>query len=154
MTATPHLVDSNILIRLTKRDHADYSLVRTAVGALEEDGAPLFYTHQNMAEFWNASTRPVEKNGFGLTISETNGNAREIEKAFTLLPDSEAVYHEWRRLVVAHSVSGAQVHDARLVAAMRVHGVAHILTFNGRDFARYPGITAVHPQMLTENRLS
>ncbi|MCS6859946.1 MAG: hypothetical protein NZT92_06465 [Abditibacteriales bacterium] len=41
---------------------------------------------------------------------------------------------------------GVQVHDAYLVAAMRVHGITNLLTFNVGDFASYPGITAVHPQ--------
>ena len=35
--------------------------------------------------------------------------------------------------------------DARLVAAMTVHGVRHVLTFNGEDFSRYPGITVLDP---------
>jgi predicted nucleic acid-binding protein len=39
------------------------------------------------------------------------------------------------------------VHDARLVAVMRTHGVTHILTFNVSDFVRYQsmGIVPVHP---------
>jgi hypothetical protein len=32
---------------------------------------------------------------------------------------------------------------------MRVHGVTHLLTFNTQDFARYSGITAVHPRDVT-----
>jgi predicted nucleic acid-binding protein len=52
---------------------------------------------------------------------------------------------EWRRLIVAHGISGIQVYDTRLVAAMQVHGVPRILTFNDRDFARYDGVDAVHP---------
>jgi predicted nucleic acid-binding protein len=46
-------------------------------------------------------------------------------------------------------VSGVQVHDARLVAAMRVHGVKSILTFNDRDFTRYTDIDAVHPRSVS-----
>jgi predicted nucleic acid-binding protein len=61
-----------------------------------------------------------------------------------LLPDSLAVHQEWRRLLVVSNVSGVQVHDARLVAAMRVHGVGTILTFNEKDFARYTDIEAVN----------
>jgi len=38
------------------------------------------------------------------------------------------VYTKWRRLVVSFGVSGIQVHDARIVATMIVHGVTHILT--------------------------
>jgi hypothetical protein len=33
-----------------------------------------------------------------------------------------------------------------LVAAMHVHAVPHLLTFNAADFRRYLGITALHPQ--------
>lgn len=44
---------------------------------------------------------------------------------------------------------GIQVHDARLVAAMKVHGVARILTINVTDFSRYPGINAFAPTDIT-----
>jgi len=65
-----------------------------------------------------------------------------------LLPDSEAVYREWRRIVVQYGVSGVQVHDARLAAAMYVHAVNHILTMNVADFGRFKGLTAVHPDSI------
>jgi hypothetical protein len=90
-------------------------------------------------------TRPVHRNGFGLTVTEAEREVRVIESGMSLLPDSEAVYREWRRIVVLHAVSGVQVHDARLVAAMRVHSVSHILTLNVTDFNRYSEITAAHP---------
>jgi hypothetical protein len=53
---------------------------------------------------------------------------------------------EWQRLVVQHDVKGRNAHDARLVAAMNVHGVGHILTFNITDFTRYPGIIVLDPR--------
>lgn len=64
-----------------------------------------------------------------------------------LLPDSPAIYPQWRQFVTTFNVSGVQVHDARLVAAMNVHGVTHILTLNTTDFVRYlpSGIVAVDP---------
>lgn len=49
-------------------------------------------------------------------------------------------------MVVEHEISGIQVYDARLVAAMLVHSVKHILTFNDKDFSRYKGIKAAHPR--------
>ena len=52
------------------------------------------------------------------------------------------------RLVVHYAVAGAKVHDARLVAAMLVHGVPSILTLNDRDFARYSEVSAVHPRAI------
>ena len=65
-------------------------------------------------------------------------------RILTLLRDSPATYTEWKRLVIKHSVVGVKVHDTRLVAAMNVHGVGRILTFNVDDFARY-GIEVLHP---------
>ncbi len=65
---------------------------------------------------------------------------------FLLLPDSTETFREWRRLVVQHNVIGAKVHDTRLVATMKVHGLDRILTFNMQDFIRYEGVTAIHPE--------
>jgi predicted nucleic acid-binding protein len=69
-----------------------------------------------------------------------------LQEKLRLLPDSLVVHEEWRRLLVAYGVSGVRVHDARLVAAMRVHEIKHILTFNDKDFSRYTGIEAVNPR--------
>ncbi len=143
-----YLADSNILLRIVKPDDRDYALVRSALEALWSHGEEICYTPQNLAEFWNVCTRPAEKNGFSLTTEEADQRAQIIERTFTLLPDSEHVHQEWRRLVVAHSVKGAQVYDARLVAAMKAHGITHLLTLNARDFARYSEITAIPPQQL------
>ena len=145
MSVPNHLVESNILLRIAGRDDPDHAIVDAALARLAEGGAVLYYTHQNIAEFWNVATRPVDRNGFGLKVADVEHETRVIEKGMVLLPDSEAVYHEWRRLGFAHSVSGVQVHDARLAAAMRVHGVTHLLTLNPDDFKRYTDLTAVHP---------
>jgi predicted nucleic acid-binding protein len=91
----------------------------------------------------------VDRNGYGLSPQETDRLARTFEERLRLLPDNLTVHEEWRRLLVTHSVSGVQVHDARLVAAMRVHGVKRILTFNDKDFARYSAIEAVHPRSVS-----
>jgi predicted nucleic acid-binding protein len=87
-----------------------------------------------------------------LTPAEADRRARSFEDNLRLLPDGLAVHQEWRRLLVVHNVSGAQVHDARLVAAMKVHGVEQILTFNEKDFTRYTDIEAVHPRTISEKR--
>jgi predicted nucleic acid-binding protein len=143
--APAHLIDSNILLRIARRDDPDHAIVEAAMLKLAEARAVLYYTHQNIAEFWNVATRPVDRNGFGLTAAEADREVRTIERGMVLLPDSEAVYYEWRRLVVANSVVGVKVHDARLAAAMIVHGVTHLLTLNPDDFIRYSSIKAVHP---------
>ena len=120
-------------------------LVDTALARLAGQGTTLFYAHQNIAELWNAMTRPVARNGLGLTVADADRFLQAIESGMSLLPDNEAVYREWRRIVVQYGVSGVQVHDARLAAAMYVHHVDHLLTLNVADFSRFTGLTAVHP---------
>jgi hypothetical protein len=117
-------------------------------GCALAQGSELFYTFQNLAEFWNVCTRPAERNGFGFSVAETDERASLIESKLTLAADSEAMYREWRQIVVAQEVSGIQVHDARLVAAMHVHRIEHLLTMNTGDFRRYAGVAAVSPQEL------
>src|SRR5205085_11656763 len=75
---------------------------------------------QNLIEFWNVATRPADKNGLGFSPAQTEAEVSKVESLLTVLPESPAIYPEWRRLVTAYSVSGKQVHDARIVAAMNV----------------------------------
>jgi predicted nucleic acid-binding protein len=142
-----YLVDTNILLRVLHRTDPRHAIVRNAARTLRTNSHALQTTSQNFTEFWNASTRPMNSNGFGLTPMETDRLLRIAERLFPLLPDSPAIYPEWRRLVVEYSVSGVQVYDTRLAASMLVHHVTHILTFNTSDFARYApeGIVAVDP---------
>jgi predicted nucleic acid-binding protein len=142
------LVDTNILLRMTRRSDPQHNLVDAALAQLAGQGAILHYAHQNIAELWNAMTRPLDRNGFGLTVADAEREVRAIEAGMIFLPDNEAVYREWRRIVVQYSVLGVQVHDARLAAVMYVHRVNHILTLNVPDFSRFSGLTAVHPNSL------
>lgn len=146
------LIDTNIFLRMTRRADPHHHLVDTALGQLAGQGTRLHYTQQNIAELWNAMTRPLDRNGFGLTVIDAEREVRAIEAGMILLPDSEAIYHEWRRIVVQYSVLGVQVHDARLAAAMYVHRVGHILTLNTSDFKRFHGLVAVHPDSFVNEK--
>jgi len=145
MPGSSYLVDTNILLRLVQPDSPEYGTIRQCTDRLWERGADLFYTSQNLAEFWNVCTRPADRNGFGFSVAETDERASLIEAKFSFAADSEATHQEWRKIVVAAGVSGTQVHDARMVAAMRVHGIANLLTLNAKDFRRFSGITVLSP---------
>jgi predicted nucleic acid-binding protein len=62
-----------------------------------------------------------------------------------LLPERPEIFPAWRRIVSEYRVSGLQVHDARIVAAMKAYQIRTILTFDLSDFKRYAGVTVVHP---------
>ena len=141
-----YLVDTNILLRLSKRDDPQHAVVQAALDTLAEKGSGICCTPQNVSEFWNVCTRPADRNGFGLSVGETDQRLQAIERTIDVLPDNEHIYPEWRRLVVRHGVRGVQVHDARLAAAMHVHRITHILTLDQPDFVRYTDIKIVPPE--------
>lgn len=143
------LADTGVLLRLTETGNPLHPLVDAAVSALLARGDGVVFAAQNAAEFWNVCTRPATaRGGFGLDFAEADRRLALIEAAFTLLSETDAAYAIWRQLVVAHGVQGKQVHDARLAALMLAHGVAHILTLNPGDFARYPGVAEIAPASL------
>jgi predicted nucleic acid-binding protein len=144
------LVDTNILLRLLNPQVPGHRVCARAVDRLRDLGYTLCFTLQNATEFRNVSTRPIERNGHGMSLQATDLALDWIEGAMILLADEQGVYEEWRRLVTLHGVSGVQVHDARLAASMIVHDVPQILTLNLADFARFQGIRAVHPASLLQ----
>src|SRR5467141_4088815 len=92
MAGTPYLVDSNILLRWVKPDHNDYPLVVSAIDAILRRNDVLCYTSQNVGEFWNTCTRPLDRNGYALSPQETDRRAKHFEEKLRLLPDSLAVH--------------------------------------------------------------
>jgi len=140
------LIDTNITLRGLDRNHPHCRLVRRAILELKRRGDDLFLASQNLVEFWAVATRPVSANGLGMDIEWAAAQVQRMKRFFDLLVENPETQGEWERLVIQHRVSGKQVHDARLVATMRVHGIRQILTFNLGDFNRYPEIHAVSPE--------
>jgi predicted nucleic acid-binding protein len=145
------LLDTNILLRMSKRDDPHHPMISGTLRVLAAKGARFCFTSQTLGEFWNASTRPADQNGFGLSTAETDRIASVIERDFQFLPDSRDVHDRWRRLLVEHDVKGVQVHDARLAASMYVHGVTRLLTVNVRDFRRFTGLRVMHPDEVVQS---
>ncbi len=64
--------------------------------------------------------------------------------SLVLLAESEGYWRELRPTLEAGRVAGAQVHDARVAALCRQHGVRELWTAD-RDFGRFPGLTIRNP---------
>ena len=139
------LVDTNVLLRSAEPDHPMYPVAVRAIETLIADGESLVVALQNMAELWNVATRPVDKNGLGLTIEDAKAELIRLETLFRVLPETTNSYLEWKYLVSTYRIQGVKAHDARLVAVMMANQITKILTFNTSDFTRYPGIEAIHP---------
>lgn len=139
------LLDTNISLRMFEPTHAHYQLALDATDLLNLQEHDLYLVPQNYYEYWVVATRPLAQNGQGKTPDEVLVEFDTLDAQFRFLSDTDDVYREWRRLIAGHKPTGKPAHDARLVAAMQVHGLTHLLTFNVADFRRYPGIRAVDP---------
>jgi hypothetical protein len=98
---------------------------------------------------YEVATRPVDQNGLGMTPASAAVEVARLKSMFVLLPETPAIYPVWESLVTQHRVSGKPAHDARLVAAMQVHGLTAVLTFDRTGFSRFPGIEVVNPADVT-----
>jgi len=139
------LLDTNILVRLVAVTDPAHSVVETAIHILEQTREILCIIPQNLFEFWAVGTRPLNNNGLGLTATECHRELARFKTFFWLLPDPPTLYDEWESLVVSHACHGRISYDARIVAAMRSHGITKLLTLNSSDFSRYPGLTLLDP---------
>lgn len=139
------LLDSNILLRLVEPDHPMHQSALDACSILLGAGESVHIIPQNISEFWNVCTRPVAQNGLGFSSEQTEAEVSRLESLFGLMLDQPGIYREWKGLVIQHGVKGVRVHDARIVAAMKVHGISDLITFDDRDFKRYQDIKVMSP---------
>ncbi len=140
-----YLADTNILLRFVDTKTAEHQRVAQALQQLLERGDAVYLAPQVVYEFWAVATRPVSVNGFGWDLARVRKEIEALTSDYALLPDTPEVYEAWLELVTRYRVAGKQVHDARLVAAMRAHGLERLLTLNTKDFERYAEAQAFHP---------
>ncbi len=146
-------LDTNILTRVAQPGHPMHENALDALAALRQRGEELCILPQNLYEFWVVATRPLSVNGLGMSPVQAEAEIAQIKRLFRFLSDTPAVYPEWERLVLQYSVSGKSAHDARIVAAMTVHHLSQVLTFNADDFKRFSDISVLTPDYVLTGKL-
>ena len=67
----PYVLDTGVLLRLFDCSDPSHVAIRQAVIRLKVRGERLVTTAQNIAEFWNVSTRrPTALGGYGLPVEK------------------------------------------------------------------------------------
>lgn len=142
------LVDTNIILRSADRLHPASAQARKAMKILFRQGNRLCVARQTLLESWVVATRPRDANGFGYSPQFAAEGLSQVKRLFHLLTDTDDIFGEWEKLVLAHKVAGRTAFDTRLVATMNIHRITSILTFNTDDFKRYSGIQVLHPDQV------
>lgn len=138
-------VDANILLRSIQTSHSMHSVVQQVISTLIQRGEELVISPQVYYEFWVVATRPQQANGLALTVHEAEQEIAKFQQVFVLLEDPPSLFNQWLSLVRLYVVTGKRAHDTRLVAAMQLHQITHMLTLNPQDFQSFAGITVLTP---------
>ena len=147
------VVDTSVLARTLQPHHALYPVADRALEILLKAGRELVVFPQILVELWVVATRPPAANGLGMKPAQVSTDLSRLRDMLVLLPESPAIYPAWETLVVSHEVVGKSAHDARIVAAMQVHGIREILTFDRTGFSRYCGVSVLFSFEVVANPL-
>lgn len=140
-----YLLDTNIILRFTDSDSAEYELINNAISQILVEGGQCLITAQVITEFWVVATRPMTVNGLGWTVEKTEQAVQMLINQFDLLEETAAIFPQWLSLVTSYRISGKRTHDVRIQAVMLTHNISHLLTLNPQDFVAIAGLEIIHP---------
>jgi predicted nucleic acid-binding protein len=125
--------DTNVLVDATDIKRPRH---RAAVALLERRRG-LVFSAQVAREYLAVTTRPVEANGLGMTLPDALANLAELRRVLRLLPEERALLPALLALLEEVPCHGSGIHDALVVATMRVHRVRRLVTSNPGHFERF-----------------
>jgi predicted nucleic acid-binding protein len=125
-------IDTNILVYLANEDSQFH---RKVVGAFKRasGGYELWTSRQVLREYAVVMTRPdiMEK---PLSIEEVISDIEKWQMILQIADENEEVTKALLELIVTHQVKGKRIHDANIVASMRVNSIGTLWTMNVHDF--------------------
>lgn len=137
-------IDTNILVFATNELSEWHIPAARGLEEARQLGIELVISSQILREYLAAATRiRVMENG--LPLPKIVENVRTFRNEFTLVDDNPFVLDTLIDLVQKVTVAGKQIHDANIVATMRVHGVKHLFTHNVADFTRFSTFISLLP---------
>ncbi len=138
-------VDTNILVYAHRADSPWHEPARRAVAALATGRTPWAIPWPCVHEFVAVATHPR-------LFAPPTPLARALDQvdawlespSLTLLGEAPSYWATFRDLAMAGRIAGPMVHDGRVAALCRDHGVAELWTAD-RDFGRFPGLMVRNP---------
>jgi len=138
-------VDTNILVYAHREDSPFHEAALARVTELAEGPSNWALPWPCLHEFLAIVTHPriyVPPTPLGRAIEQVDAWLESPTAA--LLAESATHWATLRTLLSAGQVSGPRVHDARVAALCRQHGVRQLWSAD-RDFSRFAGLSVVNP---------
>jgi toxin-antitoxin system PIN domain toxin len=138
-------VDTNILVYAHRRDSEWHGSAAEVIRQLAEGAAPWAIPWPCIHEFVAVVTHPRIYNP--PTVLSKAIEQVEIwmeSPAVRILGELQDHWIELKKLLASGKITGAGVHDARIAAICREHGVRELWSAD-RDFGRISGVRARNP---------
>jgi toxin-antitoxin system PIN domain toxin len=138
-------IDTNILVYAHRAETPFHSAAKRCVTEQLEGRAAWAIPWPCVHEFLAIVTKPrVFNPPTPLERALEQVEAWLASPSLLLLTEGSGYWPELRALLGAGHVVGAQIHDARIAALCRLHGVRELWTAD-RDFTRFAGVVVRNP---------
>jgi uncharacterized protein len=138
-------VDTNILVYAHREDSPFHEAAFRRVVELAEGPATWAIPWPCLHEFLAIVTHPrIYAPPTPLDRALDQVDAWLESPTLAVLAESTTHWLTLRTLLAGGRIAGAQVHDARVAALCRQHGVRELWSAD-RDFSRFPGLAVVNP---------
>ena len=138
-------VDTNILIYAHRRDLPFYEVASKRLIELGQGAAAWAIPWPCLHEFLGTVTHPrIFAPPTPLERALGQIDIWLESPSLALLTESPTHWNTLRALLVESAITGPRVHDARIMALCRQHGVRELWSAD-RDFSRFAGVRVVNP---------
>jgi toxin-antitoxin system PIN domain toxin len=138
-------VDTNILVYAHRRDSPFYQVARERLAALAEGHVEWAIPWHCLHEFIGVVTHPrIYDPPTPLEHALVQVDLWLGSPSLALLSESDQYWSSLRPLLDASRITGPRIHDARVAAICRDHGVRELWSAD-RDFSRFKGLKVVNP---------
>jgi toxin-antitoxin system PIN domain toxin len=145
-------VDTNILVYAHREDSPFHDAASGRIRELAEGAATWAIPWPCVHEFLAIVTHPrIYAPPTPLLRALDQVDAWLVSPTLVLLAESAEHWPALRALVVSGRIAGAQIHDARIAALCRQHGVRTLWSAD-RDFSRFVGLAVTNPLVERERR--
>ena len=138
-------VDTNLLVYAHREDSPWHDAAYKKIAELAEGRAPWAIPWPCIHEFLAVVTHPrIYSPPTPLASAIDQVEAWLESPTLVMVGESEGYWPELRFVLKQGRISGPLVHDARVAAICRDHGVQELWTAD-RDFGRFPSVTIRNP---------
>jgi uncharacterized protein len=138
-------LDTNLLVYAHREDSPWHDAAHSRLRALAEGRVPWAIPWPCLHEFLAIVTHPrIYAPPTPLAAALEQVEAWLESPSLVLLSETEGYYPTLRSCLETGRVVGPQVHDARVAALCRLHGIRKLWSAD-RDFGRFPELTVHNP---------